>query len=208
VQSAVISPDSRWLVTGLWIEVVFSKSGNDSYARLYDLQSDDPWKHSVVLRGHQNKLSAVTFSPDSRYLATGSFDGAVKLWQLDDIADGKVAPTLTNSAEGQVTALEFDSGSKRLLSASKDGTARVWYVSDTVVSSPMVLSTSQKEVDQATASPRGDWIATSGDDLSGWLWPASPDKIIRWACKAAGNASSDELSLYLTAGEQRTLCPK
>jgi hypothetical protein len=37
VENALVSPDGRWLVTGLWEHGLFSKTGQDAYARVYDL---------------------------------------------------------------------------------------------------------------------------------------------------------------------------
>jgi WD40 repeat protein len=36
-----------------------------------------------TLRGHQNRVFAITFSPDGNTLASGSLDRSIKLWNLE-----------------------------------------------------------------------------------------------------------------------------
>ena len=36
-----------------------------------------------VLRGHQDRISCLSFSPDGKSLISGSADKTVKLWDLD-----------------------------------------------------------------------------------------------------------------------------
>ncbi len=206
VQNGLISPDGKWLLTGMWDHFVYSKTGEDSLARLYDLKTEPPGKNSVVLRGHLAKLSAAVFSANSRYLATGSEDGGVKLWPLANVLNAGVSPTLDGSPDGTVMSLEFDTQSNTLLAPSKDGTARVWQISSRP-GTPVILSSSSKEVDQASMSPRGDWIVTSGDDLSAWLWPVHLDKLADLGCKAADRTVPlSELERYLSKSEAESLC--
>jgi WD40 repeat protein len=52
---------------------------NSDEVRLWDLQSLRP---PLVLRGHVSGVMRVAFAPDGKSLATGAFDGRVKLWSL------------------------------------------------------------------------------------------------------------------------------
>ncbi|KAJ5573904.1 Serine-threonine kinase receptor-associated protein [Penicillium hispanicum] len=69
VASAAVNSDSGRLVTG---------SANDTWARVYDLQTDEELE---VQKGHHGPIWSVSFSPDGRLYGTGSEDGTIKLWK-------------------------------------------------------------------------------------------------------------------------------
>lgn len=80
------------------------------------------------LEGHKDAVTALAFSADGAWLASGAADGTIKLWSA---ADGKLvylqrgAAFDDNPHQGSVTALAFTPHS-RLVSASRDNTLRVW----------------------------------------------------------------------------------
>jgi WD40 repeat protein len=37
----------------------------------------------ITLQGHRNQVMSVVFSPDCKYLASGSWDKTVKLWSIE-----------------------------------------------------------------------------------------------------------------------------
>jgi WD40 repeat protein len=50
-----------------------------------------------TLEGHSNEIKTVTFSPDGKQLASGSYDGTVRLW---DAMTGAALQTLEGHLEG------------------------------------------------------------------------------------------------------------
>jgi eukaryotic-like serine/threonine-protein kinase len=78
---------------------------------------------ATVLKGHEEYINQVTFSPDSRTLATASDDHTVRLW---DLAAGtnKVLAGHTDEAWRSV----FLDDGKMVATSSKDRTIRLWDV--------------------------------------------------------------------------------
>lgn len=52
----------------------------------------------VIQNGHTDIVSSVNFSPDGRYLASGSWDTTVKIW---NVHTGKLLVTLLATKEGE-----------------------------------------------------------------------------------------------------------
>ncbi len=73
------------------------------------------------LYGHNGGVSSVTFSTDSKYLASGSEDKTVKLWSVE--SQNEVTTLLGNSET--VCPVEFSPNGKYLASGSKDNTIKL-----------------------------------------------------------------------------------
>jgi len=75
-----------------------------------------------ALKGHASYVNAVTFSPDGRYLLSGSWDKTLKLWESKH---GSCLRTF-NGHEDYVKAVCFHPDGNRILSFSEDDTLRLW----------------------------------------------------------------------------------
>src|SRR5262249_10775528 len=75
-----------------------------------------------VVRGHENYVESVSFSPDGRRLDSASYDHRVRLW------DGERGQELAclRGHEGEVKDVSYSPDGRRLASASDDKTVRLW----------------------------------------------------------------------------------
>lgn len=80
-----------------------------------------------TLTGHSLDVRSLAVSPDSKILASGSFDGTIKLWDLET---GELINTLTGHAEAEelVASVAISPDGKFLVSGSNSygGTIKVW----------------------------------------------------------------------------------
>src|SRR5262249_1257371 len=79
------------------------------------------------LKGHNEKVYSVAFSPDGKALASAAFDGNVKLW---DWPAGKEQRTIPAHPSKQVYCVAFAPDSKTLATSSDDQSIRLWNVAD------------------------------------------------------------------------------
>nr|NCS18119.1 protein kinase [Microcystis aeruginosa G13-12] len=75
-----------------------------------------------TLTGHSDMVTSVVYSPDGRYLASGSDDKTIKIWE---VATGKELRTLTGHS-GWVSSVVYSPDGRYLASGSVDKTTKIW----------------------------------------------------------------------------------
>ncbi len=150
-----LSPDARYLATG-GTNAHYNGAEHDPAIRVWELASG---REVLSLEGIRESTWAVAFSPDGRYLATGSVRGAsenepvLRLWDLS--ADGEMRPLPGHL--GTVTAVVFSRDGRSVVSASDDATALVSDVSE--------LTRRPKDARViADDALKAHWNALGGDD--------------------------------------------
>ena len=115
---------------------------------------------------HEDSIGQLSFHPDGRHLASASFDGNIRIW---DLSNGQLAiPEIVHG--GQVYRIEFSPDGKHILAASFNNTARIWdFKTGNPVSDWMDHS---HQIHTARYSPEGRWIVTTGIDRAIKLWDA------------------------------------
>jgi hypothetical protein len=115
-----------------------------------DLSTLPGWGTHIT---HQRAVGAVGFSPDSRYVATGSDDNTAQVW---DLSSKQVLFTITH--QGVVRTVSFSPDSRYVAIGSGDNTAQVsdWHVRDPLAESCVHLTrnlTTQEWQQYASGEP-------------------------------------------------------
>ena len=75
-----------------------------------------------TLNGHTDLVRSVSFSPDGKYVVSGSCDNSVKIWRMES---GKVVRTL-NGHTSAVASVSFSPDFKYAVSGSCDKSVKIW----------------------------------------------------------------------------------
>lgn len=138
-------------------------SGSDDFTLFLWFPAEDK-KPLARMTGHQALINQVLFSPDSRIVASASFDKSIKLW------DGRTGKYLA-SLRGHVAAvyqIAWSADSRLLVSGSSDSTLKVWDVKAQKLATD--LPGHADEVYAVDWSPDGQRVASGGKDKCLRIW--------------------------------------
>ncbi len=138
---------------------------------------------STTLTGHSSPVWSAVFSPRGHLLASGSYDGTVRLWSVPDPAHAvPLGPPLVIHSSA-VTSVAFSRDGHILAASGADELVRLWDVTDPAHPAPLgaPLNTHTNLVRSVVFSPDGRTLATSGKDGTLRLWdlndPAHPAQL-------------------------------
>jgi len=112
----------------------------------------------VLPIGHTDGINSVCFSPDGRYVLSGSDDKTIKLW---DIQNGNEIITFKGHTS-QVRSVCFSPDGKNVLSGSWDGTLKLWDIQNV----KEIKSIEAGWINSVCYTPDGRYVLTGSSDLT------------------------------------------
>ncbi|MCL2116097.1 MAG: DUF4062 domain-containing protein [Methanobrevibacter sp.] len=119
-----------------------------------------------TLTGHTRSVNSVCFSPDGKYIASGSRDYTVRVWNREKPDE---SPKILTGHTGSVTSVCFSPDGKYIASGSEDKTVRVWNP-EKPDESPQILTGHTRSVNSVCFSPDGKYIASGSEDKTVRVW--------------------------------------
>lgn len=142
--------------------------GDDSQAVIWHRDEHSGWQAIRSLRGHSGAIHALALSADGRWVATGSEDQTIRIW---DLSDGTLQ-TVLSGHRGAVRCLSFSADSERLLSGGSDNRAILWSVAQAAPLTHLVGHSAA--INSVAFSPDGWRALTGSQDNTIKLWDSSP----------------------------------
>lgn len=178
IRSVAFSPDDRMLAS----------ASRDGAIRLWNLAAPGFLRSSLnkllpfaktigasdtlkVLRSKGGEVEALAFSPNGKWLASASQNGAVWLWEVET---GKIDSTLPGHQQG-VQTVTFSPDGRILASGAKDKTIRLWDVQQR--SLLRTLTGHSGEVWEIAFSPEGKVLASASSDSTIRIWDAASGSV-------------------------------
>ena len=125
---------------------------------------------AIVLRGHERPIRCLAISPDSRWLATGSEDRSVRVFDLKSTYPGGNQKVLLGH-QLEITDLQFAGGGQWIATGSRDNTIRIWDLQgETATPTARVLKGHNGWISSLAVSANGKWFATAGYDQAVRIW--------------------------------------
>ncbi|KAI1328464.1 WD40-repeat-containing domain protein [Xylariaceae sp. FL0255] len=183
------SPDGRFLASAsghsiqLWDAITGRKERTFSHVRVSVISFSPDGKHIAaashydknvqlrnaitgkldhIFKGHENTVAAIAFSPNGKFLASGSSDRTVRLW--DVIAGGS---RVLRGHTSTVLGVAFSADGRLIASGSQDKTVRLWPINTL---KPYSLHEHDGFVSAVACSPNGRSLASVSWDGTVRLW--------------------------------------
>ncbi len=118
----------------------------------------------VIRMKHDNKVNSVAFSPDGKYVVSGSGDRTVRVWE---VATGQEIAQMAH--DNYVNSVAFSPNGQYIVSGGADNAARMWEVA---TGQEITRVTHGGWVNSVAFSPDGQFVVSAGEDklVRVWKW--------------------------------------
>jgi WD40 repeat protein len=178
VKSLAFSPNGKLLASG----------GHDGMVRLWKLLDNNNTNTNTnntnniasscrVLEGHESFITSVVFSLDGATLASASYDGSIRLW---NVANGQCIRTFRQD-DRTIYVVAWSPDGKTIAVANRGGLMYLLDIHPNTIRAPVIIPGGRNEskyrgVSNATTtttmtlSPDGRYVLSGGQDYTLRLW--------------------------------------
>ena len=153
-----ITPDGNWALTC---------PIRSTRATVWDLKNDA----SIVLEGHTSFISSACLSQDGQRALTGSLDGTLRLWSLED---PKKVHSIILHHGNKLNKVYLSSDGCSGLSGDEDGMVIYWNLRDINTIRPLIVGSHSDRIVTLSLTPNHRWALTGSSDGVLKYWDLSP----------------------------------
>jgi len=180
-----LSPDDRWLA------VV-----DGARVQLLDLLDDRAERKPAILHTPGEIITSVVFSHNSDLLATATYDGTTRLWNLAGEPQAS-QPVTFRGHDRSISQAVFSPDDRLLVTASYDETIRIWYLDSEMDAINAVVLPIDSVPAALAVTPDGRWLIAH-DSKFVWRWSLGFDELLGQARRLAGrDLTTDEQAAFL-----------
>jgi len=186
ILAAALSPDDRLLAVGGFMAhgygIDSDKVGN---IRLINFQTGEI---KALLKGHENVISGLAFSPDGSRLISGSGDYTARIW---DVGTQETVHVL-NGHTDVIYAVAFSPDGTLTLTGSLDDTLKLWNAQNGALI--RTLKGHTDDVASVAFTPAGKYILSGSFDKTIRLWDGRTGDFIKVLASQDSNVESLSIS--------------
>ena len=175
-----------WAVAFLGNQDRFATASHDYITTVWETKNTAA--PQFTLEGHESAAQAVAYSEHGPWIATGSADMTVRLYDVDTHDLQRVY----KGAKDFVTGLAFSPDGKSLAVASLDGSIRIYSTTSSRLQKQ--LTGHKSRIGALAFSPDGNILASAADEGIVRLWDARRGRTMRSLGGHAGGAKSVSFS--------------
>ena len=135
----------------------FATGGSDKIINIYDLK-----QLKLTLEGHEDDVNCLEFLPNGKFLASGSEDKTIKIWNT---IKGTLKATIEGHS-GSIKCLAVHSKTALIISGSFDKTVRAWIFNQC----KDVLTGSKNDVSAIISIPKTSYVLSGGKEKYIRVW--------------------------------------
>ena len=132
-------------------------------------------KQISTLTGHHNYVYSISFSPIGNTLASGSYDEALRIW---DVRTGGCLKTLPAHSD-PISGVHFNRDGTMIVSCSHDGLIRIWDTATGQCLKTLVEQDENAPVTGVQFSPNGKYLLAGTKDSASRLWDYMRGKCLK-----------------------------